>query len=67
VNERKRVCIIPFQFFNEFADFHETGYERYVITYAHPDFSLGGRGGADPEDIYNLCLTLKNYVLKVMS
>jgi hypothetical protein len=27
---------------------------------AHPEFSLGGRGGgADPHAIYNLCLILK--------
>jgi hypothetical protein len=29
----ERVCIIPFQFLNQFADFHETCYECYVI---HP-------------------------------
>jgi len=29
VNERVR--IIPFQFFNQFADFRETCYECYVI------------------------------------
>lgn len=31
VNEKERVCITPFQFLNQFADFHETCYECYVI------------------------------------
>jgi hypothetical protein len=28
------------------------------------DFSLGGE--ADPESVYNLCLILKDYVIKIM-
>jgi hypothetical protein len=31
----------------------------------HPEFLLGGGGGADPEAIYNL-FDFKNYVIKIM-
>jgi hypothetical protein len=30
-----------------------------LSTRAHPEFFVGGRGGADPEAIYNLYLILK--------
>jgi hypothetical protein len=34
---------------------------------AHPEFFFWGGGGeSDPEAIYNLCLMLKNYFIKIM-
>jgi hypothetical protein len=34
---------------------------------AHPDFVVGGGGGADTEAMFNLCLILKSYVIKILS